>query len=377
MTLELRLAAIRGGAAPKPHDARTLAALTTNPGCRRRAVLDAAGINKDALSRRLGYDPASRMSLFALTRGNTFEEQVKADRYAPVFRVLREVLDLPVPEVAVTDLGEAAGSTSPRVRHARTRSVLSAVARGDAEGAVFDHPLLRLTVGGNPVYLEPDLIAFRIAERFFVVEIKSFPIIDGQAETAAVKAAATQAAAYVVALRALLVEEGLDGDAVSDRAILIGPRNFTSTPVGAMMHLPLEIASLERQLRRLDRIESVLDHLPDGLCLDLSENERREPVRTRAELTEHIDSIPPRYRPTCLRDCGMGKYCRAQARDESSLDVLGPTAREPLGGVETITMALGLADGSREPGPEQVPIAAALRHAADLDSELRGVPWAG
>src|SRR6266542_2655711 len=48
-------------------------------------------------------------------------------------------------------------------------------------GALFDHPLLRLSVGGRDVYLEPDLIAFQWKGQFHVVEIKSFPVIDGQA----------------------------------------------------------------------------------------------------------------------------------------------------------------------------------------------------
>jgi hypothetical protein len=41
-----RLAAIRGGAKPRRHNARTIAALTRNPGCDRRAVLDGAGVDE-------------------------------------------------------------------------------------------------------------------------------------------------------------------------------------------------------------------------------------------------------------------------------------------------------------------------------------------
>src|SRR5450756_3221669 len=69
---------------------------------------------------------------------------------------------------------------------------------------MFDHPLLRLAVGGRHAYLEPDLIALHHRGRFHVVEIKSFPIIDGQADPAKVAAAAIQSAVYVHALRDLL-----------------------------------------------------------------------------------------------------------------------------------------------------------------------------
>src|SRR5438270_10649604 len=41
-----RLAELRGPVPPRHHDARTIAALTANPGCARRAVLDAAGVDK-------------------------------------------------------------------------------------------------------------------------------------------------------------------------------------------------------------------------------------------------------------------------------------------------------------------------------------------
>jgi hypothetical protein len=44
---EARLRSIRGLVPPKRHDARTIAALTRNPGCDRRAVLDAAGVDKE------------------------------------------------------------------------------------------------------------------------------------------------------------------------------------------------------------------------------------------------------------------------------------------------------------------------------------------
>lgn len=43
-----RLAMIRGKAAPKSHNARTIAALASNPGCARRAIMDAAGVEQRA-----------------------------------------------------------------------------------------------------------------------------------------------------------------------------------------------------------------------------------------------------------------------------------------------------------------------------------------
>ena len=52
-----RLDALRGPVPPRSHDARTIAALTVNPGCSRRAVLDAAGVDKRKLAEQRRTDP--------------------------------------------------------------------------------------------------------------------------------------------------------------------------------------------------------------------------------------------------------------------------------------------------------------------------------
>ena len=69
---ELRLNAIRGPVPPQNHNARTIAALTGNPGCTRRAVMDAAGIDKKALAARIGFHcdcPGRRSSSVPLRNG--------------------------------------------------------------------------------------------------------------------------------------------------------------------------------------------------------------------------------------------------------------------------------------------------------------------
>ncbi|MGI3202250.1 hypothetical protein ACRJ4W_35640 [Streptomyces sp. GLT-R25] len=66
-----RLDALRGPAPAKGHDARTLAALTTNPGCNRRALLDAAGVDKDAIAVHLGKArPLAKSSLASQERSH-------------------------------------------------------------------------------------------------------------------------------------------------------------------------------------------------------------------------------------------------------------------------------------------------------------------
>ena len=199
---EARLARIRGRAlAEEPQRADDRRAgqqpglrAARDPGCGRRG---------QAASCRLRGVPAPfGRSRFALARGNAFEAQVKANGAAELLRLLREHLRLPIPEAHYDDFSEVGGNMSLDLRHARTKSLLArAAAANTAAGTMFDHPLLRLEVGGRYAFLEPDLIAFQLHGTFHVVEIKSFAVIDGQADGDKVAAAAIQSAVYVLALR--------------------------------------------------------------------------------------------------------------------------------------------------------------------------------
>ncbi|MEV5135832.1 hypothetical protein AB0K87_36310, partial [Streptomyces sp. NPDC053705] len=92
-TLRQRLAELRGpSVAPRPLDARALAALAANPGCKRRALLDGAGVDKAGLATALGSPAAFGQSQFALVRGNVFEAKVKADGGTELLRLLVERL---------------------------------------------------------------------------------------------------------------------------------------------------------------------------------------------------------------------------------------------------------------------------------------------
>ncbi|MER7400592.1 hypothetical protein ABT381_34345, partial [Streptomyces sp. NPDC000151] len=120
--LRARLAELRGpGVPPRPLDARALAALSANPGCRRRALLDGAGVDKAALARALGSPAPFGQSQFAIARGHSFEARVKADGGAELIRLAAEHLgggtEPPEPGAAATPDLSAAG---PQGRAART-----------------------------------------------------------------------------------------------------------------------------------------------------------------------------------------------------------------------------------------------------------------
>jgi len=371
--VEARLARLRGRALPVRHNARTIAALASNPGCVRRAVLDAAGADKHRLAAYAGFPAPFGLSRFAITRGNAFEAQVKASGAAELLRLLREHLNLPIPEASYDDLSEVGGNASPELRHARTRSLLARAVTQPAEaGTMFDHPLLTLQVGGRSAYLEPDLLAFQLNGQFRVVEIKSFAIIDGRADGDKVAAAAIQSAVYVLALRQALAGLGLGPEAVTDETILVCPENFSNRPVAASLDVRKQLTVLRRQLSRLARIEDLLALLPAGLTFDLDPDEAGVPRRRPAELTEALRQVEARYAPECLNTCEMCLFCRDEARGSTA--ALGRDVRDDLGGVEQVGTALSLARIASvpPPGSELAEAADLLRAAARLRAEVLG-----
>jgi hypothetical protein len=370
-----RLDRLRGSTPPLSHTARTVAALTANPGCARRALMDAAGADKAVIATHVGFPQTSgaSQSPFALARGAIFETQVKTGGGADLIRLLRDRLGLALPEVSYSDLESVGGNTDRDVRYQRTRALLLRAARHpDQAGTLYDHPLLKLQVGGHLAYLEPDVVAFQIGGKFHVIEIKSFAVIDGQADEESVAAAAMQAAAYVLALQDLLTAESLPAGAVSTDAILVTPENFSRQATATFIDVRKQVSTLRRQLARLTRIDLLLDALPAGLTFDLAPEPDGNPSRSPGDLADALEAVPARYQPRCLRTCELAGFCRDEARAAGALTVLGSVVRDDLGGLDSISTALALASGSREPSADQADIARALRHARNLSNTLSG-----
>jgi hypothetical protein len=342
---------LRGAVPRKRHNARTIAALTGNPGCTRRAVLDAAGIDKPKLAQRIGFPGDFGQSRFALARGNAFEAMLKADGCA----LLRSTLGVPDDSaVSYDDLGEDADDTLSG-RHARTRALLAT----PAEAALIDHPMLTLEVAGQPVFLEPDLLTYQVGGRLRVVEIKSFAIVDGQADSAKVSAAAVQAAVYVLALRRLLAGLGHDEELVSHDVVLVCPENFSLRPAAVVLDVRKQLSALRRQLTRLASVTALVDALPPGLSFDLA--------LAPDALVGALGAVEARYAPECLSTCELAVFCRHEATGTTA--ALGRSVREALGGIDTVAEVLALADGSRTPADDQTEAAALLRAAARLRAE--------
>jgi hypothetical protein len=359
--LRRRLAELRGGpdVPPRPLDARALAALAANPGCHRRALLDGAGVDKAALARALGAPAPFGQSQFAFARGNSFEAKVKADGGAELIRLLCACTGETPPEpddVAVPDLS----ADGPAGRTARTRMALdpSRTASDGAEErwALLYHPMLALDVAGSTAFLEPDAIAVHPDGSWTVIEIKSFPILDGSADSAKVGAAARQAAVYALALE----QPRLQG-AVREQALLVCPKDFTNLPTAHGIDIRKQRATTRRQLARLTRVEEIAAALPADTVFD--------PSRPAQELNASVDSVPAAYAPECLSSCELAFHCRARAREEGKVESLGRAVRGELGGLGTIEAVLTAAHTGPAGQPGGDPAAATLLRAARLRAE--------
>ena len=407
-----RLDALRGPVPPRSHDARTIAALTVNPGCSRRAVLDAAGVDKRKLAERIGFPARYGQSPFAITRGLAFEKQVKAEGCVALIELLRSELGFEVPELEYLDLGvdpEAGGARPPGAsvgsgaglsmdrgaRYERTRAAFGRVAAGEA--LLADHPLLRIDVGGRTAFVEPDVVALSARPsgvgpsapaRLYVAEVKSFSVIDGQADPEKVGAAAVQAAVYVLALRRLFIELGVDPALVADDVILVCPKDFANQPSAHLLDVRRQLAAVQRQLDRLPRIAGLIADLDSTVDFDLAvdppaaQGEPGREHRSAAELTKSLAMIEARYAPECVTRCEMAFHCRAEARSADATDVLGRSVRDALGGLASIDEVLALADASADSPVDAVgasgggPEAARLLRAAAraYDEALRVAP---
>ncbi|MEV6959758.1 hypothetical protein AB0M97_11260 [Streptomyces sp. NPDC051207] len=359
--LRHRLAELRGPDVPaKALDARALAALAANPGCRRRAILDGAGVDKAALASALGSPSAFGQSQFALVRGNAFEAKVKADGGTELLRLVHEKLDRaaePPAGARVPDLT----ATGPEGRAARTALALREATGTPGAWTLLDHPMLALDVAGSPAFLEPDAVVVHPDGGWTVVEIKSFPMLDGSADPAKVGAAARQAAVYVLALEEVAAR--LDpAPEVRHRILLVCPKDFSNLPAASVVDVRKQRAVTRRQLARLTRIEDIARTLPEGTCFS--------PELPADRLTEAVEAVPAAYAPECLSACELAFHCRARSREAGAVTSLGRPVRAELGGLSTVGDVLAAARG--EAGDPDDPAVAALRRAARLRAEALG-----
>ncbi|MEU7056248.1 hypothetical protein [Streptomyces sp. NPDC046197] len=313
-------------------------------------------MDKAALARALGAPSAFGQSQFAFMRGNAFEGRVKADGGAELLRLVHQKLDPgaePPQQAHVPDLT----AVGPEGRTARTALALREATPAGA-WTLLDHPMLALDVAGSPAFLEPDAVVVHPDGSWTVVEIKSFPMLDGSADPAKVGAAARQAAVYVLALEEVAARVA-PVPRVRHRVLLVCPKDFSNLPTASAVDVRKQRAVTARQLTRLTRIEDIAAVLPEGVCFS--------PELPAEELTAAVEAVPATYAPECVSACELAFHCRARSRADGAVASLGRSLRAELGGLTTVEEVLAAAHG--EAGDPDDPAVAALRRAAALRAE--------
>jgi hypothetical protein len=350
-------AMLRGEFPPVTLNARRIASSLDVPGCNRRAVLDAAAVDIDKLARLLDGEE-NRQSPFAITRGNQFEEQVTADGMASVIRLIREHLGFTIPEVRQVDLSasqirEQYGLRDPSAvldkRAGLTRQHIERMLSCDDDAFnLIRHPVTSLRIGGRTAWLEQDVLAFAIEGHLGVVEIKSFPAIDGRADPDKVSAALRQSAVYILSVQTLAVELGFGPDAVSTTVLMIVPNNLSFIPVGQPADVAMQVARLRRQISAAPNVVSILESLPDSLTLPALPGKHApamEVAKAQSAAADVVAAVAARFGDGCT-GCPMFKVCRGEAERHGLVSRLGNDVASSCGGVTTIRRALALAEGN-------------------------------
>jgi len=356
-SLDQRLENLRAGFDTVRPNARTIAALRDNPGCASRRVLDAAGIDKAKLAERLGHEGQEGQSRFALQRGDRFEKDVKANAFAVAIDLLRrDGFDLDaVRLLLLRDLypidgtGDQDVMLAKRAEETRTAILDMARAKPDSYNLV-DGGALEWDFGGAIARLETDGIAWRFKDQIRVVEIKSFPLVDGRADAGKVGATAWQGAVYIAAIQDLLEANGMSTDLVSTELILMLPRNTALVPTMLKVDVLRHVRTLRRLLAGQDSIDELVAKLPAGLDLDLDGLDEEQ---AKDRIAAVLKAIGTSYAPSCLESCALARYCRARAREAHDPRHLGVEVRGALAGVPTTERAARLAEGSARPRTEE------------------------
>lgn len=349
-------------------------------------MIDSAGVAAHDLAAKLGHSTLRGQSPFAIEGGNRFEDRLKErSGYALLVEALAPYVELPMPpDLVVEDVNKVGGQRfTPEwmdARVAKTDAALAHIARGDADAPhVVDHPVLRFELAGATVNLEPDALAFRVGERLELVEIKSYPIIDGQADPGKLSATAGQTAVYHMALRETLERLGFDPELLVWSVILVAPRNFGRQPVAHRVPLKKKSLSLSRVLSAVPKTAEVLAGLPADLTFDVDPSGTMDDAALRAALMAAVQQVGALFVPDCVTTCDMAAFCRAEAWAKDDPARLGRDARDSLAGVHTLADALRLAENGPSTGEEELAdVAEALgaAHAA-VDRARSLVPTAG
>src|SRR5262249_38067843 len=158
-------------------------------------------------------------------------------------------------------------------------------------------------------------------------EVKSFPKVDERVDPDKLAAALDQVAIYILLTRE--AAERLGGDPerlVSDRALLITPKNVGMTPILSEQRVTRRIERSQKLLRSIPDPADVIASVPPGLSFGkVGDTEADERIRldTLNDLAERVGTC---YESSCLSTCGNARFCRERAFRAGTPNLAGTSA---------------------------------------------------
>jgi hypothetical protein len=373
--LARRLEEIRGGAPRRSPTVHTLAGYAQHTDCKLAALGFAAGVNFDRLLIGTRFQVPFGQSPFAIGRGVAFEKRLRDNQYAAALDLLRGVLKFPPTGAQVVNLRDGYPSDSDRMalRARDALALLERIIQGDpAAPHLIDGAVLAASVGGLVAYFEADALAARAAHEIRVAEVKSFPKVDDRVAPDKLGAALDQVAIYILLVREAIQRLGGDPERlVSDRALLITPKNVGMTPTLSEQRVAARIVRIRKLLDNMPRAEDVGAMAPAGLSFGPVADTKADEQRRLHALHVLADRVGTAYGPSCLASCGNAKFCRERAFQAGTPCMLGTSTIRLLPGVGTLDRAEALTRGVAA-SDEEAPAAVLLERAGRLHDATAG-----
>jgi hypothetical protein len=368
-SLQRRLADILGQAPRRSPNVRVLAGYAQHVACNLATLGFAAGANFDRLLAGTRFQAPFGQSPFALGRGIAFEKRLRADDYAALRELFRDLPGFPRSDARLVNLREGypKDSTAMPRRADDTLKLLGRVVRGEPTAPhLIDGAVLTATIAGRVAYFEADALAARADALLHVAEVKSFPKVDERVDPEKLAAALDQVAVYILLTRDAVARLGGDpGRLVSDRALLVTPKNVGLTPTLSEQRVTRRVARARRLLDGIPDPGEVIAAVPAGVSFGPVADPKADP-RLRLEVLHDLaDRVGTCYEPSCLATCGNARFCRERAFRAGAPNVAGAGAVRLLPGVGTLDRAEELTRGGT-PTAAEAPAAALLERAGRL-----------
>jgi hypothetical protein len=155
---------------------------------------------------------------------------------------------------------------------------------------------------------------------------------------------------------------------VSDRVILITPRNVGLTPTLSEQRVTARLLRMQRVFAAVPDVAEVAAATPSGLTFGPVADRGAEEAARLDALHDIADRVGTNYRPSCLTTCGNARFCRARAVAAGAPCVAGTAAQRLLPEIVSLGRAESLSRGA-EPTPAEAPAAALLERAGRLIDE--------